>query len=117
MHDSIYQLCVYFPLEEPASLQALQAFKEALFGAGAGRLGNYQRCCWQTRGSGQFEAMSGANPTLGQPGEVTEVEEVKLELFVPSDARVAVERALRSAHPYEEPAYFFFIADTQGSAE
>lgn len=95
----LYKLCVYVP-ESHA-----EAVKEALFSAGAGRIGDYEACCWQVEGAGQFRAGPGADPFLGQPGELERVREFRIELVCPASAAEAVVEALYRAHPYEEPAW------------
>lgn len=88
-----------------APIEAAETVKEAVFASGAGRIGDYEACCFQTSGTGQFRPCSGADPHIGRVGELAHVEEVKIEL-VCQDAliRDAV-AALKKAHPYEEPAY------------
>lgn len=95
----MYKLAFFTPID------AAETVKEAVFASGAGRIGNYEACCFQTHGTGQFRPLRGANPHIGQAGELEHVEEFKIEL-VCSDAviRDAV-AALKAAHPYEEPAY------------
>ncbi|RZA08253.1 MAG: NGG1p interacting factor NIF3, partial [Proteobacteria bacterium] len=44
--------------------------KKAMFAAGAGKLGNYDQCCWQTLGEGQFRPTEGANPAIGAVGKL-----------------------------------------------
>lgn len=95
----MYKLCFYVPDEH------LEAVKTAVFAAGAGRLGDYDSCCWQSAGEGQFRPLSGANPFVGQQGSLTRVPETKVELVCDeAHIRPAV-AALKLAHPYEEPAY------------
>ncbi|GAA4786696.1 Nif3-like dinuclear metal center hexameric protein [Corynebacterium canis] len=79
--------------------------KEAMFAAGAGALGDYRECAFQFEGTGQFLPVAGANPALGQVGALEHVSELRVEFVAPTPARRAVERALRAAHPYEEPAF------------
>jgi hypothetical protein len=83
----------------------LEIVKEALFAAGAGRIGNYDRCCWQTKGNGQFRPLPGSNPTIGSHGSVERVEEWKVEMVCDESLVSAVVAALHAAHPYETPAY------------
>ncbi|MDX1838209.1 NGG1p interacting factor NIF3 [Legionella taurinensis] len=83
----------------------LQEVKQALFNAGAGKLGNYDQTCWQTLGQGQFRPLQGANPTLGERLELTYVTEVKVEMLCEEGRLPDAIRALKQAHPYEEPAY------------
>ena len=85
----------------------LEIVKEALFDAGAGRQGNYDCCCWQVRGEGQFRPLEGSQPFTGTQGTVTRVAEYRVEMLCPAARRAAVTAALRRAHPYEEPAFDF----------
>jgi dinuclear metal center YbgI/SA1388 family protein len=78
---------------------------DALAGAGAGRIGNYERCAWRGTGIGTFRPELGADPFTGRVGAVSEVEETRVEMVVPQARRVDVLRAMRAAHPYEEPAF------------
>nr|WP_187361211.1 Nif3-like dinuclear metal center hexameric protein [Phytoactinopolyspora mesophila] len=78
---------------------------DALTAAGAGVIGNYERCAWMTTGTGTFRPGAGANPTIGSVGAVEEVAEYRLEMVVPRRLRSDVLTALKAAHPYEEPAY------------
>lgn len=83
----------------------VEAVKDAMFAAGAGVLGGYDRCCFQTVGRGQFRPLSGANPFLGAVGREEQVTEWKLEMICPEKDIRAVVAALRAAHPYETPAF------------
>jgi hypothetical protein len=83
----------------------LEAVKQALFAAGAGRIGNYDCCCWQTLGQGQFRPLDGSTPFLGQQGKVETVAEYRVELVCEEALLTSVLAALRQAHPYEEPAF------------
>ena len=84
---------------------ALDAVREALFSAGAGRIGEYERCSWYTEGTGTFRPLDGAEPTVGEVGREERVAELRLETVFPEEAENAVIEALRGAHPYEEPAF------------
>ncbi|MGN5240668.1 MULTISPECIES: Nif3-like dinuclear metal center hexameric protein [unclassified Rhodococcus (in: high G+C Gram-positive bacteria)] len=104
------------PKPEPATdkwvvmvpAEASATVRDALFEAGAGALGNYRQCCWTTSGTGQFRPVDGADPAIGAVGELEQVAEDRIEVIAPRRARPAVLAALRSAHPYEEPAFDVF---------
>jgi hypothetical protein len=81
---------------------------EALSAAGAGRIGEYERAAWSSIGVGTFRPLAGANPTVGQVGEIERVEESRVEMVLPRHRRRAVIEALRAAHSYEEPAFDVF---------
>ena len=85
----------------------LEVTKQAIFKAGAGGIGNYQQCAWQVKGLGQFKAMTGANPFLGQIDALEQLEEWRVETIVPEHKARDVAQALKTTHPYEEPAFEF----------
>ena len=93
------KLVVFVPAE------ALDAVRHALFGAGAGRIGKYERCSWYTPGTGTFLAGEGASPAIGERGHEERVPELRLETVYPVAREAEVLAALRAAHPYEEPAF------------
>jgi hypothetical protein len=88
---------------------ALEAVRDALFRAGAGRIGDYERCSWYTEGTGTFRALPGARPRIGDVGEEERVPELRLETVFPSERHDDVVAALRTAHPYEEPAFDIYV--------
>ncbi|WP_280445143.1 Nif3-like dinuclear metal center hexameric protein [Nocardia brasiliensis] len=77
----------------------------ALFAAGAGGSGDYRDCALRVPAIGQFRPMSQADPAVGARGELQHIEEERLEVVAPPNARAALLAALRAAHPYEDPAY------------
>ena len=95
----MYKLGFYVP---PSHLETV---KSALFAAGAGRIGNYDSCAWQTLGRGQYRPLSGSQPYLGQTGVVETVEEYRVELVCADELLQQVIKALKTTHPYEEPAF------------
>ncbi len=78
---------------------------DALFAAGAGRIGQYSECSFRLAGTGTFFGSDAANPTVGQKGRREEVSEWRLEAVCPESAVEQVVAAMRRAHSYEEPAY------------
>ena len=93
------KLVVFVPAE------ALEAVRVAVFEAGAGRIGDYERCSWYTGGTGTFFAGEGADPSVGEKGQEERVPELRLETVFPEERQDDVVAALRLAHPYEEPAF------------
>jgi len=77
---------------------------EAMFSAGAGRIGEYEKCSFRLRGTGTFFGTEGADPTVGERGRLERVDEIRLEAVVPDASIAAVLDAARRAHSYEEPA-------------
>jgi hypothetical protein len=85
--------------------EALDATRDAVFGAGGGVIGEYERCSWYTAGTGTFLAREAATPTVGSVGEEERVAEYRVEVVVPDASLAAAVDALRAAHPYEEVAF------------
>jgi dinuclear metal center YbgI/SA1388 family protein len=81
---------------------------DALAEAGAGAIGDHTRCAWTTTGTATFRPEEGADPASGSVGLIEVVGETRVELVLPRHRRSAVVEALRSAHPYEEPAFDVF---------
>ncbi|WP_235900663.1 Nif3-like dinuclear metal center hexameric protein [Lolliginicoccus suaedae] len=90
---------VFVPIEDTA------AVAEGMFAVGAGELGDYRECGWRVTGTGQFRPVGGANPAIGEIGELERVTEDRLEVVAPRVKREMVRAALLEVHPYEEPAY------------
>lgn len=93
------KLCVYVPESH------IEMVKRAMFDAGAGRIGLYEECSWQTLGEGQFKPMPGSQPFIGSTGHRTVVSEYQLEMVCRNELLTQVVDAMKRAHPYEEPAY------------
>ena len=94
-----YKLVWFVPRE------ALEATREAVFKAGAGGIGDYERCSWYTAGTGTFLAGEGADPSIGRIDTEERVSELRVETVVPAERTHDVVAALRVAHPYDEVAF------------
>ena len=88
---------------------ALDAVRDALFAAGAGRIGDYERCSWYAEGTGTFLGGVGTHPAVGEAGEEERVPELRLETVFPEERQGEIVAALRGAHPYEEPAFDVYV--------
>ena len=95
----MYKMCYFVPETH------VEQTKQALFDAGAGRIGDYDCCAWQCLGTGQFRPLEGSDPFLGKAGEIEAVDEYKVELVCADELLQDALAALKQAHPYEEPAY------------
>ena len=95
----MYKIIVFVPLEYKEIL------KQSLFAVGAGRIGNYDCCCFETKGTGQFRPIKGARPFIGELGKVENVDEVRIEMVCKSQDLKNSILALKENHPYECPAY------------
>lgn len=104
MSEPLDVLVFYVPATDTDEVLA------ALFAAGAGQIGAYDSCAFRQRGTGQFRPLEGANPTIGAVGGLETVDEERCELVLPRSIRAQVVAALRTAHPYEEPAFHVIAA-------
>jgi len=95
----MFRINVYVPQSH------LEAVKLAMFNAGAGRMGLYDSCCWQTQGEGQFRPLAGSDAFIGDVGKLEKVVEYKLEMVCEAAAMKKALTAMLAAHPYEEAAY------------
>jgi hypothetical protein len=95
----MYKLIVFIPKSHSTRV------RDAICRAGAGKIGNYDCCTFITEGIGTYRPLKGANPYKGKVGKIEKVKEVRLEVLVPKKVLKKVILALKSAHPYEEPAY------------
>ena len=95
----MYKFCFFVPVA------FAEKVKSAVFLTGAGKIGAYDSCCWETLGTGQFRPGSASRPFKGQKGRVEKVEELKVELVCSDEVIYEAVQAMKTAHPYEEPAY------------
>jgi hypothetical protein len=93
------KLVVFVPPE------ALDAVREAIFAAGGGRIGAYERCSWYVEGTGTFLPGESTSPAVGERGVESRVPEYRLETVIPAGRQADILAAVLAAHPYEEPAY------------
>jgi dinuclear metal center YbgI/SA1388 family protein len=82
----------------------LDIVRRAIWDAGAGIIGNYRECSFNTRGYGTFFGSEETHPAIGQAGRREQVEETRVEVFCPADCLDKAIANLRKAHPYEEAA-------------
>jgi len=97
------KLVVFVPRE------SLDTVRNALFEAGAGRIGAYERCSWYTQGTGTFLGAESTSPSVGEAGREERVGELRLETVYPEEREAEVVAALRRTHPYEEPAFDLYV--------
>lgn len=104
--NQLFKIEFYVPEEQ------LQAVKQAMFAAGAGRVGDYDCCAWQVRGEGQYRPGAGSNPFKGERDRLETVDEYKVEMVCSAECLEAAVAALKTSHPYEEVAYSVFRTET-----
>lgn len=76
----------------------------AMAAAGAGVIGDYESCAFWVEGTGQFRPTAAASPAIGEPGRLSQVAELRVEMVAPAGSVAAVRQAIDRVHPYEEPA-------------
>lgn len=95
----MYKLSIYVPENEKENL------KKSLFKAKAGKYKNYDKCCWETKGTGQFRPLPGSNPYIGKHNTLKKVREFKIEIIFENILLDKIIEVIKNTHPYEEPAY------------
>lgn len=98
-NDQLIKLVTFVPVKH------LESVRDAIFKAGAGQIGDYSHCSFNTTGEGTYKPLKGATPFLGEVGEIHQEKEVKVEVVFPNHLKTKVTTALLNAHPYEEVAY------------
>lgn len=94
------QVTVFVPISHK------ELVKAAMFGAGGGKIGNYDSCCFEQVGVGQFRPLVGSQAFVGSINQVEIVEEVRIEMVCDEAQYKQVIEAMKSSHPYETPAYY-----------
>lgn len=97
--DRSCKLVVFVPTEH------VEKVAEAVFAAGAGRIGAYEKCSYRVSGVGTFYGTDSTAPAIGRKGRLERVDEVRLEVIFPRGHLAVVTTAVRASHPYEEPAF------------
>ncbi len=93
------KLYTYVPVEDAEKV------KTALFAAGAGNIGNYSECSFNSEGLGTYKPSENTNPYIGEKGKRAETKEIKLEVIFETYRQQQIIKALLQSHPYEEVAY------------
>lgn len=99
---SVAELMIVVTVPEEHVEVVLNAIAEA----GGGQVGDYTHCAFTNRGTGRFKPSAAANPHVGEVGAINAEPEVRVETFCQRSVGKAVVRAIRAAHPYEEPAIY-----------
>ncbi|SEP89253.1 Nif3-like dinuclear metal center hexameric protein [Piscibacillus halophilus] len=107
--ERLYKLVVFVPESHE------NQFRDALSEAGAGHIGNYSHCTFNTPGTGTFKPLDGTNPYIGSQGEIEKVLEVRMETVVPESILNNVIQVAKEAHPYEEMAYDVYPVKLSGT--
>ena len=104
----MYKITFYAPEDH------VEKIKNALFVKGAGKIGNYDHCAWQTLGTGQYRSLSGSHPHVGSIGQIETVKEYLVEIVCEEACLQTVLDELIRVHPYETPAYATWKIEHRG---
>ncbi|MCL4150920.1 UNVERIFIED_CONTAM: hypothetical protein GTU68_021661 [Idotea baltica] len=96
---TIKKLTTFVPKE------AAENIRNALFKAGAGNIGNYSNCSFNTEGIGTYKGNENTNPTIGEKGEIHQEAETQVSVIFAKHTQAQIIKALFKTHPYEEVAY------------
>jgi dinuclear metal center YbgI/SA1388 family protein len=107
--EKVFKFAVYVPVKHAGKVS------QAIFEAGAGKIGKYTETSFNISGKGTFKPTEGTNPFIGKIGEKEEVQEIKIETVVAERDLESVVHAMKSVHPYEEPAYDVYELKTKPS--
>ena len=97
--ENLKQLTTYAPISKAESI------REALFENGAGNIGKYDQCSFNTNGMGTFRGNSTSNPFVGKPGILRREKEECIKVIFENHLETQIVNALKTHHPYEEVAY------------
>ena len=101
----LLKLITFVPVQQAENL------RESLFRAGAGHIGNYQKCSYNLEGTGTFEGNDNTNPFVGNKNEIHHEKETRIEVILPIHLKNKIIHALKDSHPYEEPAYDLLLLE------
>lgn len=96
---TLYKIVVFVPAKD------VNKIADALYRAGAGSIGTYSNCGFQTEGTGTFLPLEGSKPAIGKKGKLQHVQEIRLETIIAENKVAGAIAAMRKAHPYEVPAF------------
>lgn len=109
--EELRKIVVYVPHSH------LDTVRDAMCNAGAGHIGGYSHCTFQTQGEGTFLPLEGTTPYIGKEGVLEKTPECRLETIAPFNKVDGIIEAIKAVHPYEEVAYDIYIVEQKGIKE
>ncbi|GAA0457662.1 Nif3-like dinuclear metal center hexameric protein [Alkalibacillus silvisoli] len=106
--ERLYKLVIFVPTTHETEL------RDALAEAGAGHIGNYSHCTFNSEGFGTFKPQEGTDPFIGSTNQLEKVNELRMETIVPESLLGQSIQLANEAHPYEEMAYDLYPLQLQG---
>jgi dinuclear metal center YbgI/SA1388 family protein len=110
LKNRLYKLVIYIPESH------FEKVREAIFEAGAGVIGNYDKCSFSQAGTGSFRGGENTTPYAGEKGKFHLEKEIRFETIMPSHLKDQVIMALLASHPYEEVAYDIYSLENEYNA-
>ncbi len=107
LKNSLLKLVTFIPEAH------LENVRDALFEAGAGVSGNYDKSGFTTSGTGSFRGNENTNPFVGKKGKLHFEKEVRFETILSSHLKEKVINVLLDVHPYEEVAYDLYSLENE----
>ena len=107
LKGKLLKLVTYIPVSYAEKVQ------NAVFDAGAGKIGNYDQCSFNAKGKGTFRGGEGTHPFSGEKGKRRMEDEIRFETILPEHLKSGVIRALLAVHPYEEVAYDIYLLENE----
>lgn len=95
---NLLKIVVFVPLSHADEV------RKVIGDSGAGKIGNYSHNSFSIQGIGRFKPMKGASPAIGRVGDLTEVQEERIEFLCPRFLAKSTIDSIREIHPYEEVA-------------
>jgi dinuclear metal center YbgI/SA1388 family protein len=105
--DFIFKLVTFTVAENAEKLRS------SLFAAGAGQIGNYSNCSFNSTGTGTYQGNENSDPEIGERFEFVEADEIKIEVTFEKQLKNTVLKALFANHIYEEVAYEIYSLENQ----
>jgi len=107
LKNHLFKLVTFVPVDSGNKI------REAIFNSGAGHIGNYDSCSYNTEGLGTFKGDENTNPYIGEKGKLHTEKETRIETIVPKHLLKKVINSLLNAHPYEEVAYDIYPLENE----
>lgn len=107
-HENLFKIVVFAPISH------MKPVMDALNESGAGHIGNYSHCTFQTEGQGTFKPLEGTTPFIGTENQLEKVNEIKIETIVTQNKLSTAIQDMIHAHPYEEVAYDIYPLYNKG---
>ena len=100
--EEFVKIVVYVPEKQ------VELIRETLAKEGAGKIGNYDSCCFVCEGTGYWRPLEGSNPAVGEKNKVSKEKEFRIEAVCRKKDFEKIIKKIKEVHEYEEPAIDVF---------